>query len=139
MGRDTPPTEFHIYFIAPTLPAGQILVTNTESSVVEVWFFRSDKDYYNEFYIKKNNQEQMRQRGGERMTGRVAIKWNNNGDFVIGADLDLPKDNSIGSSTFVVGKRVGIVFAGGGYDARKNVSATVGAGRSLASAPDELS
>ena len=37
-----------------------------------------------------------------------------------------------------MGKRVKIGFAGGAYDPGKNVSATVGAGRSLASDADEL-
>jgi hypothetical protein len=102
-GPDTPAIEFHLYFVVPPLPAGQILVTNTESSAVDVWFFRSDKNYSNNVYIAKNDQEQLRERGGERMTGRVAIKWNNDADFVIGADLTLPKDNS----TWVRGEFVG--------------------------------
>jgi hypothetical protein len=102
-GPDTPPAEFHVYFIVPPLPAGQILVTNTESGTVDVWFFRNDKNYYNDFYIIKNNQEQLRQRGGERMSGKVAIKWNSDADFVIGADLTLPEDKL----TWVRGEFVG--------------------------------
>src|SRR5665647_2668649 len=90
-GPNTPPAEFHLYFIFPALPTGQILVTNTESRVVDVWFSRSNKDYNNNF------------RNGERMAGRVAIKWNSDSDFVIGADLTLPKDNS----TWVHGEFVG--------------------------------
>jgi hypothetical protein len=102
-GPDTPPAEFHLYFIVPPLPAAQILVTNTEPSSVDVWFFRNDKNYYNDFYIVKNDQEQLHQRGGERMTGRVAIKWNSDADFVIGANLTLPEDKS----TWVRGEFVG--------------------------------
>lgn len=94
-GPNTPPTEFHVYFVAPLLPAGQVLITNTESRIVQVWFFRSDKDYSNDVFIKQNNLEQLRQRGGEEMSGRVAVKWNSDADFVIGADLSLPTDNSV--------------------------------------------
>jgi hypothetical protein len=93
-GPNQPRTEFHLYFIFPPLPAGQILVTNTESGVVDVWLFRSDENYSNIVYVVKGNQAQLRQRGGEQMTGRVAIKWNSDSDFVIGADLALPKDKS---------------------------------------------
>ena len=103
-GPTNPPTEFHLFFIFPTLPTGQILVTNTESRAVDVWFFRSDANYSNVVcVITKNNQELLKQRGGEKMTGRVAIKWNSDADFVIGADLTLPEN----SSTWARGEFVG--------------------------------
>jgi hypothetical protein len=44
-----------------------------------------------------------------------------------------------GSSTFLVGKRVGIGFSGGVYDTGKSVSTDIGAGRSLAGGADGLS
>lgn len=102
-GPTNPPTEFHLFFIFPTLPTGQILVTNTESRAVDVWFFRSDANYSNVVCVIKNNQELLKQRGGEKMTGRVAIKWNSDADFVIGADLTLPEN----SSTWARGEFVG--------------------------------
>jgi hypothetical protein len=102
-GPTNPPTEFHLFFIFPALPTGQILVTNTESRAVDVWFFRSDANYSNVVFIIKDNQTLIRQRGGEKMTGRVAIKWNSDADFVIGADLTLPEN----SSTWARGEFVG--------------------------------
>ena len=89
-GPTNPPMEFHLCFIFPVMPAGQILVTNTASRAVEVLFSRSDADHPG-------------QHSGERMTGRVAIKWNSDSDFVIGADLTLPDD----ASTWVRGEFVG--------------------------------
>ena len=102
-GPTNPPAECHIFFVFPAMPAGQILVTNTQSRAITAWFFRSDPNYLNEAYVTKDNQEMLRQRGGKRMTGRVAIKWNSDADFVIGADLTLPED----SSTWVRGEFVG--------------------------------
>ena len=104
-GPTNPPTEFHLFFIFPAMPAGQILITNTQSRAIDAWFFRSDSNYYNNFYVIKDNQEMLRQRGGERMTGQVSIKWNSDADFVIGADLTLPENNS----TWVRGEFVGNV------------------------------
>ena len=36
--------------------------------------------------------------------------------------------NNCGSSTFLVGKRVGIGFSGGAYDTGKSISTDIGAG-----------
>jgi len=94
MGPNDPPTEFYLYFIFPLIPKGQIVLTKTETRTVSAWFFRSDKDYANDFFVSKNDEDQLLKRGGQLMVGRVAIKWESDADFVIGADLALPNDNS---------------------------------------------
>ena len=104
-GPTNPPNEFHLFFIFPPLPAEQILATNTQSRVIDAWFFRSDANYSNIVYVIKDNQDLLRQRGGERMTGQVSIKWNSDADFLIGADLTLPENNS----TWVRGDFIGNV------------------------------
>jgi len=102
-GPNEPPTEFHLYFVFQPLRPRQMLITNTDSNIVGVWLFRSDKNYSNTSYIVRNIPEQLHQRGGEKMTGRVAIKWNTDADFVIGANLTMDKDKS----TWVQGEFVG--------------------------------
>jgi hypothetical protein len=95
--------EFHLYFIFPLLPAGQVIVTNTESGVAEVWLFRNDNNYSNDVFVVKHNERQMLQRGGQKMTGKVGIKWGSDADFVIGVDATLTND----SSTWAYGEFVG--------------------------------
>jgi hypothetical protein len=102
-GPTNPPAEFHVYFIFPDLSTRQTLITNTESQAVDVWLFRSDANYSNIVCVIKGDQELLHQRGGEKMTGRVAIKWNSDSDFVIGADLTLARTNS----TWLRGEFVG--------------------------------
>ena len=103
VGPNEPPIKCQVFFIFPLASKGQVFVTNTESQVVNVWFFREDKNYENTFLAIHNNQEKLLQHGGERLAGRVAIKWNSDSDFVIGADLVLPKDHS----TWLQGEFVG--------------------------------
>ena len=100
---DDPPTKFQLSFIFPASLAGQVLITNTEAHVIDVWLFKRDANYANGFYVAKDNEEQLRQRGGEKMSGKVAVKWNSDADFVIGVDLVLPGDKS----TWVRGEFVG--------------------------------
>ena len=102
-GPHEPSTKFQLFFVFPRLPAGQVLVTNTEARIIDAWFFRSDRNWANDVFIVKNDQGQIIEHGGKRMTGRVAIKWNSDRDFVIGADLALPED----ISTWVRGEFVG--------------------------------
>jgi hypothetical protein len=86
--------EFHLYCIFPSLAAGKVVVTNTESRVVDVWLFTSDNNYSNSVFVVKHDEEQMIRRGGQKMAGQVAIKWNSDADFVIGVDVVLHKKNS---------------------------------------------
>jgi hypothetical protein len=96
-------SEFHLYFIFPVLPAGQVIVTNTESRIVDVWLFRSDNNYSNDVFVVRHNEEQLLRRGGQKMAGRVAIRWSSDADFVIGADVALGTN----SSTWARGEFVG--------------------------------
>jgi hypothetical protein len=104
-GPANPPAEFHLYFVFPAMPAGQILATNTQSRAVDAWFFRSDDNYSNNVFVIKDDQELMSQRGGMRMAGQVRIIWKSDADFDIGADLTLPDDKT----TWVRGKFIGNV------------------------------
>lgn len=88
-------SEFHLYFVFPELTAGQIIVTNTESGIVDVWLFRSDNNYSNEVFVVRHDAAQLVGRGGQKLMGRVSIRWKNDADFVIGADLACATNRSI--------------------------------------------
>jgi hypothetical protein len=48
--------------------------------------------------------------------------------LVVMAIVLIPRGESVASSTFLVGKSVGIEFSGGAYDTGKDVSTDIGAG-----------
>jgi hypothetical protein len=87
-------TKFQVFCVFPEILRGQILVTNTEPGNLVVWLFKEDPDYSNTILIERNAQKEVLGRGGIKMAGRVAVKWNSDADFVIGVDLKCPGDEA---------------------------------------------
>jgi len=86
VGFSLPTHEFSVFLFHPTLAAGQTLVTNTGSERLDVWLLRGRVLDCLKF-VRSGDPEQLRQQGGERLEGRVAVRWKSNADFYIGVDL----------------------------------------------------
>ena len=95
--------QFKVLFIFPRQSTGQTIITNGAQPDVEAWLVRSDKSDLNIMLGAMDHGGKSFNGAGEQMTGRVVIRWHDDDDFVIGADLVLPKDHS----TWVRGEFVG--------------------------------
>jgi hypothetical protein len=86
VGFDLPTQGFSLFLFYPRLAPSQSLATNTAPPSVDAWLIRSNA-YTWSAAVQCGNTEELRLLGGERLGGRVAVRWKSNADFVIGVDL----------------------------------------------------
>ena len=86
VGFFLPMRGFSLFVFHPALARGQTLVTNTGSQQVSAWLLRGH-EFTGSDVVRSGDPEELRQHGGERLEGRVAVRWRSNADFYIGVDL----------------------------------------------------
>lgn len=94
VGFALPTSEFSVFLFHPALATGQTLITNTGSPQVDAWLLRGRMLDWSDF-VRSGDPEQLRQRGGERLEGRVAVRWKSNADFYIGVNLTADGSTSL--------------------------------------------
>lgn len=96
-------SKFSVFFFHPELPPTQTFGTKTNLQQVDVWLVRRGEYLHDSFSSRGLEAEQLRQLGGERLEGRVTVRWNDSSDFNIEVDVAA----SDGSLTSMRGKFVG--------------------------------
>ncbi|MEI6781162.1 MAG: hypothetical protein WCQ21_09615 [Verrucomicrobiota bacterium] len=86
VGFGLPTQGFSIFLFYPKLAPTQSLATNTSPPSVDAWLVRSNAYPWSDA-SKCENPEELRLLGGERLAGRVAVRWKSNADFLIAVDL----------------------------------------------------
>jgi len=86
VGFGLPTQGFSVFLFYPKLEASESLTTNTAPPLVDAWLIRTNTYPWSDAR-KCTNPEEIRLLGGERLTGRIAVKWKSNADFRIGVDL----------------------------------------------------
>jgi hypothetical protein len=88
-----PANEFSFFLFHPALAPGETLVTNIPSHQLQAWLIRGPDSNLPDFAASADP-EQLRDHGGQQLTGRIAIRWASNSDFYIGVDLAAPDPGS---------------------------------------------
>lgn len=87
VGFGLPTNGFTFFLFYPGISLSGNIVTNTEPPSVDAWLIRTNGYSDWERFVRSGDLEILRSAGGEQLTGRVTVRWNNNSDFNIVVDL----------------------------------------------------
>ncbi|MEI8043683.1 MAG: hypothetical protein WCL11_19900 [Verrucomicrobiota bacterium] len=86
VGFGLPTQGFTLFVFYPSLAASENFATNTAPPLVDAWVIRTNTHAWSDARAC-GDPEELRLLGGERLAGRVAVRWKSNADFRIAVDL----------------------------------------------------
>ena len=105
IGFDLPAQGFSIYLFYPKVEPKQCLSTRTAPPLVDAWLIRTNRFYDCGQLARSGDQALLREAGGQKLGGTIAVQWRSEADFNFTVDLTA----DVGDSTAVQGKFRGYV------------------------------
>jgi len=86
VGFEFPAEQFYLFLFYPKTVPGRSFIGSTEPPESDAWLIRgNDYDWCN--FVESGELDELRRHGGQRLRGRVAVRWKDNADFNIVINL----------------------------------------------------